>query len=95
MGGGAPISFAKGCYTVTYEAYEVGDSDLHFIVDEVSVWIKNNEIKKTNNLSIEFRYYVIDDSKYNEQINIIKENLGLFNCDNDNVYKPFTDMNKE
>ncbi|MFR3729035.1 hypothetical protein [Lacrimispora sp.] len=45
-GGGSPIPFSSGYYTVTYEAYAEDDPNFRFIVDVVPVSIKNNEIKE-------------------------------------------------
>lgn len=190
-GGGSPIPFSSGYYTVTYEAYAEDDPDFYFNVDVVPMSIHNNEIKeirdsycwkflreklnneaektlsdnfdgdckllirlshaftfenyiepqssmedyfngsgrkpniviylftnesnkqlevkteqkimellnrikdKSKNVSIEFRYYVIKDSKDFEKIDILKEDLRLYNSDIDKTYKPFRDMDKE
>ena len=45
-GGGSPIPFSSGYYTVTYEAYAEDDPDFYFIVEVVPVSISDNEIKE-------------------------------------------------
>jgi hypothetical protein len=45
-GGGSPLPFSSGYYTVTYKAYAEDDPDFCFIVDVVPVSINNNEIKE-------------------------------------------------
>lgn len=45
-GGGSPIPFSNGYYTITYEAYAEDDPNFHFIVDVVPMSIENNEIKE-------------------------------------------------
>ena len=45
-GGGSPIPFSQGCYTMTYEAYAEEDSDFIFCVDVIPRSIDNSDIRE-------------------------------------------------
>ncbi|WP_124068061.1 hypothetical protein [Clostridium sp. E02] len=83
-GGGGPIPFSQGCYTMTYEAYAEEDPNFIFFVDVIPKSIENNNISEIrDNYCWKFlKKKLKNNIKENLEVNLSEDYKLLINLSN-------------